>query len=88
MPSVWVRVSQRDNRLTAFKQFGRILSDVQLPFKPGHVAVLFFCETAEEGIEVGRPMRPGKTDGHEAQGFGLLGELGDYLGLLHVNFGL
>jgi hypothetical protein len=26
-----------------------------------------FCETAEEGIEMDRPVRPGKSDGNKTQ---------------------
>jgi hypothetical protein len=58
MPSIRVRISKGDDRLTAFKQPGGILSDVQVPFKPSHVAVFSVCEPAEEGIEMRRTARP------------------------------
>jgi len=70
MPGVWVRVSEGDHRLTSFKQSGGILSKLRIPFKPGHVALFSFCKPAEEGIEVDRPMRFGKTDGDETQVLG------------------
>jgi len=70
VPNIGIGIGKGDDGLTAFEQFAGILTDVYVPFKPGHVPMLSICELAEEGIEVGRPLRSGKANGNETQALG------------------
>jgi hypothetical protein len=70
MPGIGIGIGKGDDRLTAFKQLGRIRPNIQIPFKPGHVTVVSVCEPAQERIEMGRSVRPGKSDGNKARAFG------------------